>query len=256
MKLENSTVVVTGGASGLGAAVASKVIELGGSVVIADLNEAAGQELAEKLGERAVFSSTDVTSEESVNATLDIAGQQAAPFRCVVNCAGILAAGKVVGKKGPHCLNTFSKVIQVNLIGTFNVIRLAAARFVANEPAGDVAERGVIINTASIAAYEGQMGQVAYASSKAGVVGMTLPLARDLAREGVRVMTIAPGIFDTAMMAGLSDEVRAGLAATVPFPSRLSDPADFAALATHIMENSTLNGEVIRLDGALRMAAR
>ncbi len=255
MKLANSTIVITGGASGLGAAVARHVTTNGGNAVIADLNEAAGLELASQLGEQATFSSTDVTCPDSVNATLDLAQKQTQPFRGVVNCAGIIAAGKVVGKKGPHCLETFSKVIGVNLIGTFNVIRLAAERFVSNEP-NEEGERGVIINTASIAAFEGQMGQVAYSASKAGVAGMTLPLARDLARDGVRVMTIAPGIFDTAMMAGMPDEVRASLAATVPFPSRLGDPEEFAKLATHIMENSMLNGEVIRLDGALRMSAR
>ncbi len=255
MKLKDSIVLVTGGASGLGAGVARNVIERGGSVVIADLNESAGKELASQLGERARFSRTDVTNPDSVNATLDVTAQLPGTFRVVVNCAGVLAAGKVVGKDGPHDLERFAKVIDVNLIGTFNVIRLAAARFVQGEP-DEEGERGVIINTASIAAFEGQMGQAAYSASKAGVAGMTLPLARDLASDGVRVMAIAPGMFDTAMVAGLTDKVRESLAAMVPFPPRLGRPEEFAALAIHIMENTMLNGEVIRLDGAVRMSAR
>lgn len=255
MKLENNTVVVTGGASGLGAAVSRKIIEKGGSVIIADLNEESGNNLATELGPKAIFALTDVTDSDSINATLDIAQAQPGTFRAVVNCAGILTAGKVVGKNGPHCLDTYAKVINVNLVGTFNVIRLSAARFITNEP-DDENERGVVINTASVAAFDGQMGQAAYSASKAGVAGMTLPLSRDLAREGVRVMTIAPGIFDTAMMAGMTEEVRAGLSATVPFPPRLGRPDEFAHLASHILENTMLNGEVIRLDGALRMSAR
>ena len=200
METSHATVLVTGGASGLGAAVVRKIASCGGMAVIADLNEGEGVKLASELDGRAVFSPTDVTAPGSVEAALDLAGKQALPLRAVVNCAGILAAGKVVGKKGPHDLETFAKVIQVNLIGTFNVTRLAAARMIGNTP-DEGGERGIVINTSSIAAFEGQAGQVAYAASKAGVAGMTLPLARDLAREGIRVVSIAPGIFDTAMMA-------------------------------------------------------
>jgi NAD(P)-dependent dehydrogenase (short-subunit alcohol dehydrogenase family) len=252
MKPENSTVLITGGAAGLGAAVAAAVVARGGAVVIADLNEPAGQRLAAELGERAVFVKCNVSDVSDVSAAIDAAERLTRPFRAVVNCAGIVDAAKVVGREGPHPLDRFTKVIEVNLVGTFNVIRLAAARLVTAEPGVD-GERGVIVNTASVAAYEGQIGQAAYAASKAGVGGMTLPLARELARHGIRVMAIAPGAFDTPMMAGMPEEVRAGLIASIPFPSRLGNPAEFAALAVHIMENSMLNGEIIRIDGAMRM---
>ena len=252
MKPENSTVLVTGGAAGLGAAVATKIVERGGAVVIADLNENAGERLVSELGERAVFVSCNVSDAAGVGAALDAAEYQTKPFRAVVNCAGIVDAAKVVGRDGPHPLDRFAKIVAVNLTGTFNVIRMAASRLATAEP-GDDGERGVIINTASVAAYEGQIGQAAYAASKAGVAGMTLPLARELARHAIRVMAIAPGAFDTPMMAGMPEDVKAGLIDSIPFPSRLGKPAEFAELALHIMENTMLNGEVIRIDGAMRM---
>lgn len=236
MKIAGSTALITGGASGLGAAAARMITENGGAAHIAD---------------RAAPEPTDVTNPEQMQAAIARCGS----LHILINCAGILDPARVLGKDGPMALERFARVIQVNLIGTFNAIRLAAAAMAANEPNAD-GERGVIINTSSIAAFEGQIGQAAYSASKGAIAAMTLPLARDLARNGIRVMTIAPGTFDTPMMAGLSDEVRAALGAQVPFPSRLGSPAEYAHLAKAIIENPMLNGEVIRLDGALRMQPR
>lgn len=247
MEFKNRTFIVTGGASGLGGATTKALLERGATVVVADLKGEAP--------EGATFVATDVTDEQQVQHAVDVARDQDAPLSGVVNCAGIAIAAKVLGKQGPHSLDTFMKVLQVNVGGTFNMIRLAAAAMKENEP-GEDGERGVIINTASVAAYDGQIGQAAYSASKGGVVGMTLPIARELARDGIRVMTIAPGIFWTPMMAGLPEEAQKSLGEQVPFPSRLGDPSEYAALATHIIENRMLNGEVIRLDGAIRMAPR
>ncbi len=255
MKIQGSTFLITGGSSGLGAACVQRLAGAGANVVIADLNREAGETLASELGENVRFAKTDVTSEAEVQGAVDTAVSHFGGLQGVINCAGIAIASKVIGRDGPHPLDTFSKVIQINLIGTFNVIRLAAAVIATGEP-NAAGERGVIINTASVAAFDGQMGQVAYAASKGGVVGMTLPIARDLARSGIRVMTIAPGIFETPMMAGLPEKARLSLGEQVPFPSRLGRPEEYAALAQHIIENEMLNGEVIRLDGAIRMAPR
>ena len=255
MKISGSTFLVTGGSSGLGAACVRRLAAAGGSVLIADLNSEAGEALADELGANAKFVQTNVASEEDVQRVVDTAVSHFGGLHGVINCAGIAIASKVIGRDGPHPLDAFSKVIQVNLIGTFNVIRLAAAVMAAAEP-NEAGERGVIINTASVAAFDGQMGQAAYSASKGGVVGMTLPIARDLARSGIRVMTIAPGIFETPMLAGLPEKARQSLGEQVPFPSRLGRPEEYAALAQHIIENEMLNGEVIRLDGAIRMAPR
>jgi NAD(P)-dependent dehydrogenase (short-subunit alcohol dehydrogenase family) len=255
MKITGSTALVTGGASGLGLATARKLHGSGAPVVILDLPGSDGRAVAEKLGERAAFAAGDVTSPDDVEAALDVADALAggAP-RIVVNCAGIGNAIRTTSKEGPFPLDAFSRVIQVNLIGTFNVIRLAAFRLsTADETDG---ERGVIINTASIAAFDGQIGQAAYSASKGGIVGMTLPIARDLARLKIRVMTIAPGLFNTPLLAGLPDEAINALGQQVPHPSRLGDPSEYAALVAHIVENPMLNGETIRLDGAVRMAPR
>ena len=251
MEIENSAFVVTGGSSGLGAACARRLAAAGAAVVIADVNETAGRELADSLGPGAHFAHTDVTDAQSVKAALDLA-QEAGPLRGAINCAGIVIGAKVVGRDGPHDLDAFRKVLEVNVTGTFNVNRLAAAAMMEND-ADDTGERGVLINTSSVAAFEGQIGQAAYSASKGAIVGMMLPLARELARYGIRVVTIAPGIFDTAMMAGMSDKVRQSLGEQVPFPSRLGKPAEYAALAQHIIENPMLNGEVIRLDAGARM---
>ena len=252
MHLQDRTILITGGGSGLGAATARTFVEAGATVVLADVNEAAGTAMAEALGDAAVFATTDVTDAEAVQNALDTAKNRFGGLHGVVNCAGVVLGRKTYGRKGAHDLESFARVVQINLVGTFNVIRLAAAVMAGNEP-DDEGERGVIVNTASVAAYDGQIGQAAYAASKGGVVAMTLPLARDLSRLGIRVMTIAPGIFETPMMAGMTDEIRASLAAQVPFPARLGRPAEYARLARHIFENTMLNGEVIRLDGALRM---
>jgi NAD(P)-dependent dehydrogenase (short-subunit alcohol dehydrogenase family) len=224
-------------------------------VLIADVNSEAGQSLAAELGQPAVFAPTDVTSEVSVQQAIQTALNAFDHLHGVVNCAGIGVAERVLGKNGPHTLANFARVIQINLIGTFNVIRLAGAVMAQNEP-GAGGERGVIVNTASVAAFDGQIGQAAYSASKGGVVSMTLPLARELARYGIRVMTIAPGIFNTPMLAGLPEAAQQSLAQQVPFPPRLGQPAEYAALVRHIIENEMLNGEVIRLDGAIRMAPR
>jgi NAD(P)-dependent dehydrogenase (short-subunit alcohol dehydrogenase family) len=222
---------------------------------LADLNESAGGELADRLGPRAEFVRTDVTSAADVQAAVD-AASRFGPLRGVVNCAGILAAARVVGRDGPHELELFARVVNINLVGTFNVIRLAAAAMSQNEPLVEDGERGVIVSTASVAAFEGQIGQAAYAASKGGVASMTLPVARELAKFGIRVMAIAPGIFDTAMMQAAPGAVRDSLAGQVPFPPRFGKPEEFAALAQHIFENPMLNGAVLRLDGAVRMAAK
>ncbi len=253
MQINNAVAVVTGGASGLGLATVRELHGQGAKVVILDLPSSNGEAIAKELGENAVFAPTDVTSEEQVVAALDTAASLGA-LRIAVNCAGIGNAIKTVSKKGAFPLPDFTKIINVNLIGTFNVIRLAAERISATEPIGE--ERGVIINTASVAAFDGQVGQAAYSASKGGIVGMTLPIARDLASLKIRVVTIAPGLFHTPLFATLPDEAIASLGAQVPHPSRLGDPAEYAALARHIVENPMLNGETIRLDGAIRMAPR
>ncbi len=255
MDIQNATFLVSGGGSGLGAATGQALSEAGGNVVLMDVNSEAGEAKAAELGSPVKFIKTDVTSAEDVQQAVQLAIDSFGGLHGAVNCAGIAIAEKTIGKNGPHDLERFTKVIQVNLIGTFNVIRLAAAAMAQNNPT-DGGERGVIINTASVAAIDGQIGQVAYSASKGGVVGMTLPIARDLARDGIRVMTIAPGIFDTPMLAGLPEPARISLGKQVPFPSRLGQPSEYAALAKHIIENSMLNGEVIRLDGGIRMAPR
>ncbi len=246
MQIEGTTFLVAGGGSGLGAATTNMLAASGARVVVADLKGEAPQ------GGR--FVETDVADEDSVRTAVE-AAQELGEFRGAVNCAGIASAEKVLGKEGPHSLDSFSKVVQVNLIGTFNVIRLASEAMSGNDPL-EGGERGVIVNTASVAAFDGQIGQVAYAASKGGVVSLTLPVARELARSGIRVMTIAPGIFDTPMMAGLPEEARISLGNQVPFPSRLGKPEEYAALVKHIIENEMLNGEVIRLDGSIRMAPK
>ena len=255
MDLKNKGVLVSGGASGLGAACVRLLTEAGAKVVVADLNAEVGQALAHEIGGDTRFVSTNVTDEESVKAAVGAVVEAFGGIYVAINCAGIGVADKVIGRDGPHSLSTFNKVIQVNLIGTFNVIRLAAAAMQQNEPS-EGGERGVIVNTASVAAFDGQIGQAAYSASKGGVVGMTLPIARELARYGIRVMTIAPGIFDTPMLAGLPEPARQSLGQQVPFPPRLGQPREYAMLARHIIENEMLNGEVIRLDGAIRMAPR
>jgi len=254
MQIADSSFLVTGGSGGLGAACVRALVERGARVLIADVNHEAGGRLAAELGDRAKFLRTDVIHVAGVQ-TAVAAAAELAPLRGVINCAGILRAGRVVGKEGPHDLAVFSSVVQVNLVGTFNVVRLAAAAMAQNEPNAE-SERGLVINTASVAAFDGQIGQAAYAASKAGVAGMTLPIARELARFGIRVVAIAPGAFETEMMAGISDEARSSLVSQVPFPPRLGRPEEFAALAMHIIGNPMLNGTVIRLDGALRMAAK
>jgi NAD(P)-dependent dehydrogenase (short-subunit alcohol dehydrogenase family) len=254
MQIAGHTFLVTGGGSGLGAACVRLLASAGGHVVIADLNQAAGDSLAAELGKSVRFVHADVTDEASVQRAVQ-AGASLGGLHGVVHCAGIALAEKVLGKNGPHSLVAFSKVIQVNLIGTFNVARLAAAAMAAGAPQPS-GERGVIVLTASVAAFEGQVGQAAYAASKGGVAALTLPLARELARYGIRIMAIAPGTFDTPLLAGLPEPARQSLAQQVPFPSRLGRPEEFAALARHIFENEMLNGDVIRLDGALRMGPR
>ncbi|MBV9606192.1 MAG: 3-hydroxyacyl-CoA dehydrogenase [Solirubrobacterales bacterium] len=255
MQIGGSGALVAGGASGLGEATARRLHGDGAQVVIADLNEERGVALAGELGERASFVRTDVTDADSVQAAVSAATGQPVPLRVAVSCAGIGWAGRVVGKRGVHDLDPFETVIRVNLIGTFNVMRLAAGAMVENEPTRG-GERGVCVNTASIAAFDGQIGQIAYAASKGGIVSMTLPAARDLAPVGVRVCAIAPGTFDTPLLGALPEQSREELRRVVPFPSRFGRPDEFAALVTHIVENEMLNGEVIRLDGALRMPPR
>jgi len=250
VEIKDAVAVVTGGASGLGLATTKRLLDAGAQVVVIDLRE--GDELG-KLGDRVKFASADVTDEAAVSEALDVA-ESLGPLRINVNCAGIGSAAKTLGKDGPFPLDWFTKTIQVNLIGTFNVLRLSAQRIAKNEPLGE--ERGVIVNTASVAAFEGQIGQAAYSASKGGVVGMTLPIARDLSRELIRVCTIAPGLFKTPLLGSLPEEAQKSLGQQVPHPARLGDPDEYGALAVHIIENPMLNGEVIRLDGAIRMAPR
>ena len=250
MQINDAVAVVTGGASGLGLATTKRLLDAGASVVVIDLRE--GDELG-KLGERVKFASADVTDPEAVGQALDLA-ESLGPLRINVNCAGIGSAAKTLGKDGPFPLEWFTKTIEVNLIGTFNVLRLSAQRIAKNEPIGE--ERGVIVNTASVAAYEGQIGQIAYSASKGGIVGMTLPAARDLASLKIRVNTIAPGLFLTPLLMGLNEEARKSLGAQVPHPARLGDASEYGNLAVHIVENPMLNGETIRLDGAIRMAPK
>lgn len=255
MDLKNVVALVTGGGSGLGEATVREFASAGAKVAILDLAASPGAKVAESLGANAIFVQADVGSADQVT---DAIAKTVAKFGLInvaINCAGIGRAMRTVTKEGPHSLDLFSKVIAVNLIGTFNVTRLAAAQMAKNQPGAD-GERGVIINTASVAAYDGQIGQVAYSASKGGVVSMTLPIARDLASLGIRVCTIAPGTFETPMLAGLPEANRKALAAQIPFPQRLGKPAEYAALARHIVENGMLNGETIRLDGALRMPPR
>ncbi|MGV6872788.1 3-hydroxyacyl-CoA dehydrogenase [Pseudochelatococcus sp. B33] len=255
MQVADRVFLITGGASGLGAAVAGHLVARGARVVLADIGREAGEAKARELGAGARFVATDVTDAGQAEAAVQLALDAFGHLDGLVNCAGVAPGERVVGRQGPHSLELFSRVIAINLIGTFNVLRLAADVMSRNEP-GEDGERGVIVNTASVAAFDGQIGQAAYSASKAGVAGLTLPVARELARFGIRVVTIAPGIFETPMMAAMTEEVRASLGATVPFPPRLGHPAEFAGLVQHIIENGYLNGEVIRLDGALRMAAK
>jgi NAD(P)-dependent dehydrogenase (short-subunit alcohol dehydrogenase family) len=255
MQISAMTIFVSGAGSGLGRATALYLHSLGAQVMIGDINEAAGTAVAAALGERAHFVHTDVTDEVSVQQTLEQTVTRFGALHGAINCAGIGAAERVVSKRGAHALTTFHRIVQVNLIGSFNVLRLAAA-IMAQQPPNATGERGVIVNTASIAAFDGQIGQVAYAASKGGIVALTLPAARDLAQFGIRVMTIAPGVFDTPLLAGLPEAARTALAADVPFPARLGQPEEYAALVAHILANPMLNGEVIRLDGALRMPPR
>ncbi|WP_123026872.1 3-hydroxyacyl-CoA dehydrogenase [Mycolicibacterium stellerae] len=250
MDIKDAVAVVTGGASGLGLATVKRLLDAGASVVVIDLK---GEEVIAELGERAKFVGADVTDEAEVANALDVA-ESLGPLRINVNCAGIGTAIKTLSKNGPFPLDEFKKVLEVNLIGTFNVLRLSAERIAKTEPIGE--ERGVIINTASVAAFEGQIGQAAYSASKGGVVGMTLPIARDLSRELIRVCTIAPGLFKTPLLGALPEEAQRSLGQQVPHPARLGDPDEYGALAVHIVENPMLNGEVIRLDGAIRMAPR
>jgi 3-hydroxyacyl-CoA dehydrogenase/3-hydroxy-2-methylbutyryl-CoA dehydrogenase len=254
MRIEGANVLVAGGASGLGAATARRLHGAGARVTIVDLNAEKGEALAAELGERAAFAACDVTDPDQVDAAVS-AARDGGELRISVCCAGVGWAEKVAGKRGPHEFEPFRITVTVNLIGTFNVLRLAAAAMLANEP-DDGGECGVILNTASIAAYDGQIGQIAYAASKGGVVGLTLPAARDLASARIRVCTIAPGLFDTPLLAALPEEARQALGAQVPHPNRLGTPEEYAALAGHIVENPMLNGEVIRLDGGLRMPPR
>ncbi|GAB3943644.1 3-hydroxyacyl-CoA dehydrogenase [Spirosoma harenae] len=259
MQLTNATAIVTGGASGLGEATARMLVANGANVVILDLNDERGNALADELGVQARFHRTNVTDETDVQAAINLAIDAFGGLHINVNCAGVAEArktlGKVDGVYGAHSLAAFQKVISINLIGTFNVIRMAALAMEHNEP-NDEGERGIIINTASVAAYDGQIGQAAYSASKGGIVGMTLPIARDLSRSGIRVMTIAPGLFETPLLASLPEEARLSLGQQVPFPSRLGRPSEYAMLAKSIIENPMLNGEVIRLDGAIRMAPK
>jgi NAD(P)-dependent dehydrogenase (short-subunit alcohol dehydrogenase family) len=255
MQFQKHTFLITGGGSGLGAATAKLFAAQGANIVLADVNDDAGQKVAAALGSQARFIRTDVTDEASVQAAVELCKSAFGGIHGLVNCAGVAPGERVVGKTGPHLLANFARTVNINLIGTFNAIRLAAHAMSTQTPDAS-GERGVIINTSSVASFEGQIGQAGYAASKAGVNGMTLPIARELAKFGIRVVTIAPGIFDTPMLQGMSDEIRASLGAQVPFPPRLGTPEEYAALAKHIVENEVLNGTVIRLDGAIRMGAK
>ena len=255
MQINDKVFLVTGAGSGLGAATAKALAAAGAKVVLADLNLQAGEQLAAELGAAACFVETDVAGEASAVNAVNTAISKFGALHGLVNCAGVAPAEKVVGKEGPHRLESFAKVININLVGTFNMVRLAAEAMLKNAPDAS-GERGVIINTASVAAYEGQMGQAAYAASTGGIVALTLPVARELARSGIRCMTIAPGIMETPMLLGMPPEVQDSLNKMVPFPTRMGKPAEFAALVRHIAENAYLNGEVIRLDGAIRMGTK
>lgn len=254
MEIESNTFLISGGSSGLGAGCVRRLAKSGANVVIADINQEAGEQLVAEIGAQSIFVRTDVTDEAAVQVAVDAALSTFGELRGAINCAGIVHGERLVGREGAHDLARFRKILEVNTIGTFNVMRFAAAVMQANEP--EQAERGVLINTASVAAFEGQIGQIAYAASKGSIVAMTLPAARELARSGIRVVTIAPGIFDTPMMAVLPEKARESLGQQVPFPSRLGTAEEYAALAAHIIENQMLNGEVIRLDGAIRMAPK
>ena len=255
MEIRDQAFIVTGGASGLGAATARMLVASEGRVVVADVNDDAGRALADELGSNARFVRTDVSDEASAKAAIAVAADSFGGLQGLVNCAGIVHGEKVVGKDGPHALATFARTVNINLIGSFNLTRLAAEAMTRATPNGD-GERGVIVYTASVAAFDGQVGQAAYAASKAGLVGMTLPIARELARFGIRVMTIAPGIFETPMMGAIPADIADALGRMVPFPPRLGRPDEFASLVREIITNPMLNGEVIRLDGAIRMAAK
>ena len=254
MDISGTTAIITGGASGLGLATAERLTAAGAAVVILDLPGSAGTVVADRLGGDARFCAADVTDPEAVTAALDVAGATGKPLRILVNCAGIGPPAKVVGRNGPFPLELFRKIVEVNLIGTFNVIRLTAERMLALDLEGE--ERGVIVNTASVAAFDGQIGQAAYSASKGGIVGMTLPIARELAERQIRVTTIAPGLFETPLLAGLPEDAKASLGRQVPHPARLGQPGEYAALVEHIITNPMLNGETIRLDGAIRMAPK
>ncbi len=255
MQIKEAIAVVTGGASGMGETCVRMLAAGGAKVAILDVVDERGEKIAAELGPNVVFVHTDVTSDESGRAAVEKAASAFGTINVAINCAGVATPGKVLSKKGVLGLDLFSRVVQINLIGTFNITRLAIEQMAKNTP-NEEGERGVIINTASVAAFEGQIGQAAYGASKAGVVGLTLPVARECADYGIRVMAIAPGLIDTPMMAGLPESVRVELASTVPFPRRLGRPSEFAALVRHILENALLNGECIRLDGAIRMTAR
>ncbi len=252
MDIKNGTFIVTGGSSGLGAATVEMVVAAGGNAIIADVNKSQGEALAAKLGKQVRYVECDVTREDHGKAAVDAALKGFGGLHGLVNCAGIAIGEKTVGKEGPHSLEKFARVVTINLIGSFNMIRLAADAMSKQQP-NAAGERGVIVNTASVAAFDGQIGQAAYSASKGGIVGMTLPIARDLSRNGIRVMTIAPGIFETPMLLGMPQDVQDALGKMVPFPSRLGRPKEYAQLVRHIAENEMLNGEVIRLDGAIRM---
>lgn len=254
MRIEGHTVVVTGGASGLGEGCIRNLTNKGANAVILDIDEARGGQIASELCDSVLFCKTDVTDPESVQQAIDRTMDRFGAIHIAVNCAGVVTPSKVLGKKGPMPIETFDQVIRINLIGTMNIVRLAAEKIVENEPNTD-GEKGVIINTASIAAFDGQIGQAGYAASKAGVVGMTLPIAREFAHYGIRLMTIAPGLFETPMLAGLPEKAQESLIASIPFPKRLGKPSEFAMLVEQIIENPILNGETIRLDSAIRMSA-
>ena len=255
MNIQDLVALVTGGASGLGEACVLELVKRGASAVIIDVDVEKGEKLAANIGANAIFVKTDITSEADVRQAIQKAVDAFGKINAAINCAGVVNPGKLIGRKGPLTLEAFNKVLQINLVGTLNVIRLVVEQMMNNTP-GEEGERGVIINSASIAAFEGQVGQVAYSASKAGIVGMTLPIAREISDYGIRIVTVAPGIFDTPMMAGLPVAVKDDMARTVPFPRRLGQPAEFAQMALHIMENKMLNGCCIRLDGALRMSAK
>ena len=255
MNIKNKVFFVSGGASGLGLATAQMIVDNDGSVILADINSEIGHQSEKSLGSKALFVATDVTDEESVKNTIDQGVVKFGTIHGVINCAGIAPAERVLGREGLHKLATFLKVVQINLIGSFNVLRLVSDIMQSNEPE-ESGERGIIINTASVAAFDGQIGQAAYAASKGGIVAMTLPIAREFSRIGIRVLAIAPGIFETPMLAGMPEEVRLSLGQQVPFPSRLGRPEEYASLVKHMIENQMLNGEVVRLDGAIRMNAK